>query len=57
MEATNHFALIEGQLLPAMMVQQYHVTESPKQSDAGKMAITMHPKYVLHVRKSYTSEI
>lgn len=56
----NHFALIEGQLLLAMMVQKYNVTESPKQSDAGKMAITMRPKYGLpvriNVRKSYASE-
>jgi cytochrome P450 len=46
----NHFALIEGQLLLAMMVQAYDVTESPKQSDEGKMAITMRPKYGLPVR-------
>jgi cytochrome P450 len=46
----NHFALIEGQLLLAMMVQRYDVTESPKQSDEAKMAITMRPKYGLPVR-------
>jgi cytochrome P450 len=46
----NHFALIEGQLLLAMMVQMYDVTESPKQSDEAKMAITMRPKYGLPVR-------
>jgi cytochrome P450 len=46
----NHFALIEGQLLLAMMVQSYDVTESPKQSDEAKMAITMRPKYGLPVR-------
>jgi cytochrome P450 len=43
----NHFALMEGQLLLAMMVQKYDVTESPQQSDEGKMAITMRPKYGL----------
>src|SRR6266487_3477130 len=46
----NQFALIEGQLLLAMMVQTYDVTESPKQSDEGKMAITVRPKYGLPVR-------
>jgi len=46
----NHFALMEGQLLLAMMVQKYDVTESPKQSDEGKMAITMRPKYGLRVK-------
>jgi cytochrome P450 len=46
----NHFALIEGQLLLAMMIQSYDVTESPKQSDEGRMAITMRPKYGLPVR-------
>lgn len=46
----NHFALLEGQLLLAMMVQRYDVTESQDQSDEGKMAITMHPKYGLPVR-------
>lgn len=46
----NHFALIEGQLLLAMMVQKCDVVESPKQSDEGKMAITMRPKYGLPVR-------
>ena len=46
----NHFALIEGQLLLAMMVQSNDVTESPKQSDEAKMAITMRPKYGLPVR-------
>ena len=45
----NHFALIEGQLLLAMMVQTYDVVESPKQSDEAKMAITMRPKYGLPV--------
>jgi hypothetical protein len=38
-----------GQLLLAMMVQTYDVTESPKQSDEGKMTITMRPKYGLPV--------
>ncbi len=46
----NHFALIEGQLLLAMMVQNYDVTESPQQSDEGRMAITMRPKYGLPVK-------
>ena len=46
----NHFALMEGQLLLAMMVQKYDVTESPKQSDEGKMAITLRPKNGLPVR-------
>ena len=46
----NHFALIEGQLLLAMMVQKYDLIESPKQSDEGKMAITMRPKYGLPAR-------
>jgi cytochrome P450 len=46
----NHFALIEGQLLLAMMVQACDVTESPKQSDEAKTAITMRPKYGLPVR-------
>jgi cytochrome P450 len=46
----NHFALMEGQLLLAMMVQRYDVLESPKQSDEGKMAITMRPKYGLPVK-------
>jgi cytochrome P450 len=45
----NHFALIEGQLLLAMMVQKYDVIESPRQSDDGKMAITMRPKNGLPV--------
>jgi cytochrome P450 len=46
----NHFALMEGQLLLAMMVQKYDVTESPEQSDEGKMAITMRPRYGMPVR-------
>ncbi|HEX9334111.1 MAG TPA: cytochrome P450, partial [Anaerolineales bacterium] len=46
----NQFALIEGQLLLAMMVQTYDVAESPMQSDEGKMAVTMRPKYGLPVR-------
>jgi cytochrome P450 len=46
----NHFALIEGQLLLAMMVQRYDVTESPKQSDEAKTSITMRPKYGLPVK-------
>ena len=46
----NQFALMEGQLLLAMMAQQYDVTETPMQSDEGKMAITMRPKYGLPVR-------
>ena len=46
----NHFALMEGQLLLAMMVQKYDVIETPKQSDAGKMAITMRPRFGLPVR-------
>jgi cytochrome P450 len=45
----NNFALMEGQLLLAMMVQKYDVTESPDQSDQGKMAITMRPKYGIPV--------
>jgi cytochrome P450 len=46
----NHFALMEGQLLLAMMVQKYDLTASPEQSDEGKMAITMRPKYGMPVR-------
>ena len=46
----NHFALIEGQLLLAMMIQNCNVTESPKQSDEGKMTITMRPRYGIPVR-------
>lgn len=45
----NHFALMEGQLLLAMMVQKVEVKESPIQSDEGKMAITMRPKNGLPV--------
>jgi len=45
----NHFALMEGQLLLAMMVQKVDLRESPMQSDEGKMAITMRPKYGLPV--------
>ena len=46
----NHFALIEGQLLLAMMAQKFDVRESPMQSDDGKMMITMRPKYGLPVK-------
>jgi cytochrome P450 len=46
----NYFALMEGQLLLAMMAQKFDVTESPLQSDEGKMAITMRPKYGLPVK-------
>ena len=46
----NHFALMEGQLLLAMMVQKYDISESPGQSDEGRMTITMRPKYGLPVR-------
>jgi cytochrome P450 len=45
----NNFSLMEGQLLLAMMAQKFDVTESPMQSDEGKMAITMRPKYGLPV--------
>ena len=45
----NHFALIEGQLLLAMMVQKFNVNESPMHSDDGKTAITMRPKHGLPV--------
>jgi cytochrome P450 len=45
----NHFALIEGQLLLAMMVQKFNVSESPTHSDEGKTAITMRPKNGLPV--------
>jgi len=45
----NHFALIEGQLLLAMMVQKFNVSEVPMQSDEGKTAITMRPKNGLPV--------
>jgi cytochrome P450 len=45
----NHFALIEGQLLLAMLAQKVDLRESPRQSDEGKMAITMRPKYGLPV--------
>ncbi len=51
----NHFALMEGQLLLAMMVQKYDVTESPDQSDEGKMTITMRPRYGMPVRISARS--
>jgi cytochrome P450 len=46
----NNFALMEGQLLLAMMVQKIDVRESPRQSDEGRMAITMRPKYGLPVQ-------
>jgi cytochrome P450 len=46
----NHFALMEGHLLLAMMAQAYDVTESPQQSDEGKTTITMRPKYGLPVK-------
>jgi cytochrome P450 len=46
----NHFALMEGQLLLAMMAQKFDMAGSPTQSDEGKMAITMRPKYGLPVR-------
>lgn len=46
----NNFALMEGQLLLALMVQKYNVTASSEQSDEGKMAITMRPKYGLPVK-------
>ena len=45
----SHFALMEGQLLLAMMAQKYDVTESPQQSDERKMTITMRPKYGMPV--------
>jgi len=45
----NYFALTEGQLLLAMMAQAFEVRESPMQSDEGKVAITMRPKYGLPV--------
>ena len=45
----NHFALMEGQLLLAMMAQKYDAAETPQQSDEGKMAITMRPKNGLPV--------
>jgi len=45
----NNFSLMEGQLLLAMMAQKFDVIESPLQSDEGKMAITMRPKYGLPV--------
>jgi cytochrome P450 len=45
----NHFALLEGQLLLAMMVQKYDLTESPRHSGEVKMAITMRPKFGLPV--------
>jgi cytochrome P450 len=46
----NYFALMEGQLLLAMMAQKFDVIASPDQSDEGKMAITMRPKYGLPVK-------
>ncbi len=46
----NNFALMEGQLLLAMMAQKYDVSEAPDQSDEGKMTITMHPKYGMPVK-------
>ena len=45
----NYFALIEGQLLLARMVQKFDVKETPMQSDEGKVAITMRPKHGLPV--------
>jgi cytochrome P450 len=45
----NYFALIEGQLLLAMMAQTFDVKETPLQSDQGRMAITMRPKHGLPV--------
>jgi len=45
----NNFSLMEGQLLLALMAQKFDVIESPLQSDEGKMAITMRPKYGLPV--------
>jgi len=45
----NNFALMEGQLLLVMMVQKFDLIESPPQSDEGKMAITMRPKYGMPV--------
>jgi cytochrome P450 len=48
----NNFALMEGQLLLAMMVQKYDVAESPNQADEGKMTITMRPKYGMPVKIS-----
>ena len=45
----NYFALTEGQLLLAMMVQTFDVQERPLQSDEGKVAITLRPKYGLPV--------
>ena len=45
----NYFALTEGQLLLAMMVQTFDIRETPLQSDEGKVAITMRPKYGLPV--------
>ena len=46
----NHFALLEGHLLLAMIVQKYDLAESPNQSDEGRMAITLRLKYGLPVR-------
>jgi cytochrome P450 len=46
----NNFALMEGQLLLAMMAQKYDVVEAQGQSDEGKMTITMRPKYGMPVR-------
>lgn len=45
----NYFALTEGRLLLAMMVQKFDVRETPMQSDKGKVAITLRPKYGLPV--------
>lgn len=46
----NNFALMEGQLLLAMMAQRYHVREVPNQTVQRQVAITMRPKGGLWVR-------
>jgi cytochrome P450 len=46
----NNFSLMEGQLLLAMMAQQFDVDETPKQTDEGKTTITMRPKNGLPVQ-------
>jgi len=46
----NHFALMEGQLLLAMMAQKFDVRETPLHSDDAKIGITMRPKHGLKVR-------
>lgn len=45
----NHFALMEGQLLLAMMAQRFEVSELPNQIVTRHVAITMRPAHGLQV--------